>query len=79
MLTSGAGCGRKVVWGTGGKVPWETALIVGALGGIVATGIRPSAAAFAVVWLVCSSAVGATPVVAGGGVTGGSVRLSCGC
>ncbi len=62
-LTTDAGRGRKVVWGTGG---------------MVVVGIGAAVAGFAVLGLMRGSVAEATPVAVGGGAIGGTVLLSGG-
>lgn len=52
MPTGGAGRGRKVACGIGGKVPCGTTLTGGAMGGMVVVGMGGSEAARAVELLV---------------------------
>lgn len=72
VLTTGAGRGRKVVWGTGGMVPWGTVLLVDAIGGMVVVGIGASAGGFAVLGLMGGGIAETTPVAVGGGADAAS-------
>lgn len=77
VLTSGAGRGRKVVWGTGARVPWGTVLLADVIGGMVVVGIVASPAAFALLPLVPGDGAGTIGGGMGDGVVGIGVLLSC--